>query len=133
MFLYTALLLSCLTICRIQSTVYNITNTTTNWQSILTSLKAGDVVNIYRGVYTTAGAGYLQLTLNGTLNQPIIIRAAPNEPRPIIRCPQMGVNAQNVLNVQGSNFVIKGLGFTQGSRGVRVGPAGTCLYFRCSF
>lgn len=129
MLFHTIILACSLSIYSVQSVVYNITNRTTNWQSILTTLKAGDVVNVYRGVYTTAGAGYLQLTLNGTFNQPIIIQAALNEPRPIIRCPQTGASAQNVLNVQGSNFMIKGLGFTQGSRGVRLGPAGMHAFY----
>lgn len=127
---FIVLLLLSIGVFDVQSVVYNVTNRTTNWQSILTSLKPGDIVNFYRGTYTTGGNGFLQWTLNGTVNQPIIIQAAPNEPRPIIRCPQTGAGAQNVLNVQGSNFLIKGLGFTQGSRGVRVGPAGKCFDVR---
>ncbi|CAF0887780.1 unnamed protein product [Rotaria sp. Silwood1] len=77
------------------------------------------------GIYTTSGTGYFQLTLNGTLNSPIIIQGAPNESRPIIQCPQAGASAQNVMNIQGSNFMVKGIAFTKGSRGIRVGPAVT--------
>ncbi|CAF1285032.1 unnamed protein product, partial [Rotaria sordida] len=50
---------------------------------------------------------------------------APNELRPIIQCPQAGANVQNVMNIQGSNFMVKGIAFTRGSRGIRVGPAVT--------
>ena len=106
------------------ATLYTITSATTNWQSTLTNLKAGDIVTIHHGIYTTGGSGNLQLTLNGQLTQPIIIQGAQNEARPIIQCPQAGVNAQNVINIQGSNFVVKGLAFTKGSRGVRLGPGG---------
>ncbi|CAF5175747.1 unnamed protein product, partial [Rotaria magnacalcarata] len=34
-------------------------------------------------------------------------------------------DAQNILNIQGSNFMLKHLAFTKGSRGIRVGPAAT--------
>lgn len=44
--------------------------------------------------------------------------------RPIIRCATTGAGAQNIMNIQGSNFMIKGIAFTQGSRGVHVGPGG---------
>jgi len=105
-----------------ESAVYDITTSTTNWQSILGNLKAGDVATIHQGTYTTAGSGYFQLTLNGTLTQPIIIQGASNEPRPIIRNAQIGAGVQNILNVQGSNYMLKHLAFTGGSRGVRLGP-----------
>lgn len=107
-----------------ESAVYDITTSTTNWQSILGNLKAGDVATIHQGMYTTAGSGYFQLTLNGTLTQPIIIQGAFNEPRPIIRNAQIGAGVQNILNVQGSNYIVKHLAFTGGSRGVRLGPKG---------
>ena len=105
-----------------ESAVYDITTSTTNWQSILGNLKAGDIATIHQGTYTTAGSGYFQLTLNGELTQPIIIQGAPNEPRPIIRNAQIGAGVQNILNVQGANYVIRHLAFTGGSRGVRLGP-----------
>ncbi|CAF2041798.1 unnamed protein product [Rotaria magnacalcarata] len=108
-----------------ESTVYDITTGTSNWQSILSNLKAGDIATIHQGTYTTAGSGYFQLTLNGQLTQPIIIQGAPNEARPIIQCAQAGANVQNILNVQGSNYMLKHLAFTKGSRGLRLGPAVT--------
>ena len=105
-----------------QGTVYDITSSTSNWQSILSNLKAGDIVTIHKGTYITSGSGYMQLTLNGELTKPIIIQAAPNEARPIIQCIQVGSSAQNIINIQGSNFLIKGLGFTKGSRGCTFRP-----------
>lgn len=124
-----AAILICTIIGYAQGTVYDIRTTTTNWQSILGSLQAGDTAIIHQGTYTTAGSGYFQLTLNGLLTKPIIIQGAQGEARPIIQCAQAGANAQNTINIQGSNFVIKGVAFTKGARGVRLGPAGTFLLF----
>ncbi|CAF2876861.1 unnamed protein product [Rotaria sp. Silwood2] len=106
-----------------ESTVYDITTSSSNWQSIISNLKPGDIVIMHQGTYTTSGSGYFQLTLNGQLTQPIIIQGAPNEARPIIENPNTGLDAQNILNIQGSNFMLKHLAFTKGSRGIRIGPA----------
>ncbi|CAF4229151.1 unnamed protein product [Rotaria sp. Silwood2] len=108
-----------------ESTVYDITTSSSNWQSIISNLKPGDIVIMHQGTYTTSGSGYFQLTLNGQLTQPIIIQGAPNEARPIIENPNTGLDAQNILNIQGSNFMLKHLAFTKGSRGIRIGPAAT--------
>ncbi|CAF5092911.1 unnamed protein product [Rotaria sp. Silwood1] len=107
-----------------ESTVYDITTSSSNWQSILSNLKPGDIAIMHQGTYTTSGSGYFQLTLNGQLTQPIIIQGAPNEARPIIENPNSSPDAQNILNIQGSNFMLKHLAFTKGSRGIRIGPAG---------
>lgn len=107
-----------------ESTVYDITTSTSNWQSIISNLKPGDIATIHQGTYTTSGSGYFQLTLNGELTQPIIVQGAPNEARPVIASPRTGADAQNILNIQGSNFMLKHLAFTRGSRGIRIGPAG---------
>lgn len=122
--IYGTLMILCATNWVVQSAVNDITPATSNWQSILGNLKAGDIATIHQGTYRTAGSGYFQLTLNGLLTQPIIIQGAPNEARPIIECAQAGPSSQNVLNIQGSNFMLKHLAFTRGSRGIRVGPAG---------
>lgn len=122
---FFTVIIACVNIGYAQGVVYDITTSTTNWQTILTNLKAGDTAIIHQGTYTTAGSGYFQLTLNGLLTKPIIIQGAPNEARPVIRCVQAGASVQNTINIQGSNFMIKGIAFTRGSRGVRLGPAGT--------
>lgn len=129
MFSLLTVIIVCVSIGDAQSAVYDITTSTTNWQSVLTNLKAGDTAIVHQGTYTTAGSGYFQLTLNGSLTSPIIIRGAQNEARPIIKCAQAGANVQNIINIQGSNFMIKGIAFTRGSRGVRLGPAGTFIFF----
>jgi hypothetical protein len=121
------LIILCASVYYTQSAVYDITTSTLNWQSILINLKAGDIATIHHGTYTTSGSGYFQLTLNGLLTNPIIIQGAQNEERPVIQSAQAGGNAQNIINIQGSNFMIKGIAFTRGSRGVRLGPAGKCV------
>jgi hypothetical protein len=126
-------LIVCANVLYTQSTVYEITTSTLNWQSILTHLKAGDIATIHHGTYTTSGSGYFQLTLNGLLTNPIIIQGAHNEARPIIQCAQAGGNSQNIINIQGSNFMIKDIAFTRGSRGVRLGPAGRCILVLISY
>ncbi|CAF4643586.1 unnamed protein product [Rotaria socialis] len=75
--------------------------------------------------YVTSGSGYFQLTLNGNLTTPIIIQEAPNQPRTIIQCLQVGTSAQNIMNIQGSNFMIKAIVFAKRSRGIRIGPSTT--------
>jgi hypothetical protein len=130
--LLTAIIV-CASVHYTHSTAYNITTSTANWQSILGNLIAGDIATIYPGTYITAGSGYFQLTLNGLPTQPIIIQAAPNETRPIIQCAGSGGSAQNAINIQGSNFLVKGIAFTKGSRGVRLGPAGKCNQIRTFF
>ncbi|CAF1191045.1 unnamed protein product [Rotaria magnacalcarata] len=119
------LIILCIILYGVESTVYDITTSSSNWQSILSNLKPGDLVTMHQGTYTTAGSGYFQLTLNGLLTQPIIIQGAPDEARPVIQNPNTSPDAQNILNIQGSNFMLKHLAFTKGSRGIRVGPAAT--------
>jgi hypothetical protein len=126
---FLTVIIVCASVHYTQSTAYDITTSTSNWQAILSNLKAGDIATIHQGTYTTSGSGYFQLTLNGLLTQPIIIQGAQNEARPIIQCPQAGGDAQNILDIQGSNFMVKGIAFTKGSRGVRLGPAGKCDHF----
>ena len=125
MLLLTVIIL-CFTAHCARSIAYDITTSTPDWQSILYGLKAGDIVTMHQGTYVTTGSGYFQLTLNGKRNRPIIIQAARKEARPVIQSAQVGDSAQNVVNIQGSNFMVKGLAFTHGSRGVRLGPAREC-------
>jgi hypothetical protein len=100
-------------------TQYDIYPNNTQWKSILQQLVAGDVVTFHSGSYSIGGS-FFQITLQGTPTQPIVIQAAPGEPRPLIfNTP--GPNAQNIINVIGSYFKIDGLGFIGGSRGVRLG------------
>ncbi|CAF3474330.1 unnamed protein product [Rotaria socialis] len=104
-------------------TVFSSSTVTTTPTTIPTA--AGDVAVMQYSIYVTSGFGYFQLNLNGNRTTPIIIQEAPNQPRPIIQCLQTGTSAQHIMNIQGSNFMIKGIVFTKGSRGIRIGPSTT--------
>jgi len=79
----------------------------------LQGLQAGDEVIVEDGVYDTGG--FFEVTWNGTANDPIVVRAADGA-RPHIR----GVRSQNVINVSGSYYTLRGFEITNGSHGVRV-------------
>ncbi|HWO21258.1 MAG TPA: right-handed parallel beta-helix repeat-containing protein [Kofleriaceae bacterium] len=79
----------------------------------LAMLTAGDEVIVHGGTYTTPGL--VQVTWAGTEAAPIIVRAAPGA-RPVIA----GTPAQNVLDVGGSHFTLRGFELRGGSHGVRL-------------
>lgn len=79
----------------------------------LATLVAGDEVIVHAGTYTTPGL--VQLTWAGTEAAPIIVRAAPGA-RPVIA----GTPAQNVLDLGGSHFTLRGFEIRGGSHGVRL-------------
>jgi hypothetical protein len=81
--------------------------------ALLPTLVAGDVVEVHAGTYTSPG--FAPVTWSGTAAQPIIIRGAPGE-RPVLQ----GVSTQNVLDVYGSWFTIRGFEITGGDIGLRL-------------
>ncbi len=80
----------------------------------LQSLSAGDEVIVYTGTYDTGG--FLEVEWAGTADMAIVSRAADGE-RPVIR----GVSSQNVINIDGSYFTLRGFEITGGSHGLRLG------------
>lgn len=85
----------------------------------LLSLGAGDELIIHDGTYSTqqnGGSYFLEVFWNGTAAQPIVVRAAAGA-RPIIQ----GDPSQNVVNVNGSYFTMRGLEIVGGSHGLRLG------------
>lgn len=79
----------------------------------LQSLGPGEVVEVHAGTYTSTG--FVVMTWSGTQAQPIIVRAAPGE-RPIVRSDP----TQNVFNLHGSYFTLRGFEITGGDDGVRL-------------
>jgi hypothetical protein len=77
-------------------------------------LAAGDEVIVHAGTYTTPGL--VQVTWAGTEAAPIVVRAAPGA-RPVIA----GTPAQDVLDLSGSHFTLRGFELRGGSHGVRLG------------
>ncbi|HEY5935598.1 MAG TPA: right-handed parallel beta-helix repeat-containing protein [Kofleriaceae bacterium] len=76
-------------------------------------LAAGDEVIVHAGTYTTPG--FFQVTWTGTEASPITVRAADGE-RPVI----VGTPAQNVIDLDGSYFTLRGFEIRGGSHGVRL-------------
>ncbi|KAH3764871.1 chondroitinase B [Pelomyxa schiedti] len=92
-------------------------NATSNWQSILTSLQAGDTAYFAPGTYSTTSR--LGLSLDGTWENPITIGTQPgSSTRAIIYRPNEN---QNIMDIDGYNFVLSDLEFTGGSKGLRLG------------
>lgn len=82
----------------------------------LKAAHAGDEVVVSQGVYETGG--YVSLTWAGTADAPIVVRGAQGA-RPVIQ----GVPSQNVLNVAGSYYTLRGFEIRGGSHGVRLGAS----------
>lgn len=91
------------------------TDTNPSWRSVLQILQAGDVVTVHAGTYTSSSK--LKLVLVGTATNPIVIQGASGEARPVFQ----QTSGENVIDIDGEHFMIKGLEFTGGSRGVRLG------------
>jgi Right handed beta helix region len=79
----------------------------------LRMLAAGDEVIVHAGTYTTPGL--VQVTWAGTEAAPIVVRAAPGA-RPVIA----GTPSQNVLDLGGSHFTLRGFEIRGGSHGIRL-------------
>jgi hypothetical protein len=79
----------------------------------LAALSAGDEVIVHAGTYTTPGQ--VSVTWAGTEAAPIVVRAAPGA-RPVI----VGMPSQNVLDLGGSYFTLRGFELRGGSHGVRL-------------
>jgi hypothetical protein len=91
--------------------------TDSNWISVVTGLQAGDVLTVHEGTYTTSG--YFGATWVGTEANPIVMQGASGEARPVFH----QTSGQNIMNINGEYFLVKGIDFTGGSRGVRLGDS----------
>eukprot|EP01088_Endostelium_zonatum_P008062 TRINITY_DN2061_c0_g2_i1.p1 TRINITY_DN2061_c0_g2~~TRINITY_DN2061_c0_g2_i1.p1 ORF type:complete len:485 (-),score=126.29 TRINITY_DN2061_c0_g2_i1:57-1511(-) len=110
-----------LNLLQVEGVTYNITASSTNWITTLSSLQAGDTAILQAGTYTKTAK--LTLRLNGTPSAPILITGNPSGPKPIIN--HSGSN-QNIIDlVEGNYFTIQYLELTGGSLGLRLGPSPT--------
>lgn len=80
----------------------------------LSSLSAGDEVIVHAGTY--AQTSRFEATWAGTAAMPIIIRAAEGEARPVLT---RDAN-QNLLNIHGSYFTLRGFEIDGASHGIRM-------------
>lgn len=86
-----------------------------NLRAAIAALKPGEELVLGGGTYTMSSA--FRVTVVGTQQQPITIRAKTGE-KPRIH---MNTGAQNIIEVQGSRYVIfRGIEFTGGSHGIRL-------------
>ncbi|MEM9073638.1 MAG: right-handed parallel beta-helix repeat-containing protein [Myxococcota bacterium] len=81
----------------------------------LRGLEAGDELILAAGTYDTGGA-FWEVTLSGTEAEPILVRSEDGA-----RAVIAGTPAQNVINLEGSNFEFRSLEIRGGSHGLRLG------------
>ncbi|MFO0709062.1 MAG: right-handed parallel beta-helix repeat-containing protein [Sandaracinus sp.] len=80
----------------------------------LSSLAAGDEVIVHAGTY--AQSSRFEATWAGTEAMPIVVRAAEGEARPVLTRDE----AQNLMNLHGTYFTLRGFEITGGSHGIRM-------------
>ena len=86
-----------------------------DFYTVVMNLAPGDVVEVSNGPYTSPGGGIHQ-TWAGTAAAPIIVRAAPSQ-RPVL----LAAAGNNVLDVDGSYFTLRGFDINGGDIGIRFG------------
>ncbi len=111
-----AIILSCL-IAISAAEPKEIRPTDSDWLSKLNGLVAGDVLTVHEGTYTLNGK--FAATWIGTESNPIIVQTAAGEARPKF----VQTTKENIWNLNGAYFVVKGLEFTGGGRGIRLGES----------
>ena len=86
-----------------------------DFRTAMQDLRAGDTLVMHGGAY--ALSAYFALSLAGTAQQPITIRAATGE-QPLLHFVDA---SQNILDIRDSAFLIlDGIEFSGGSRGIRL-------------
>jgi hypothetical protein len=86
-----------------------------NLRTAIAALKPGEELRLAGGTYTV-DSGF-RVTVNGTAQQPIVMRSRDGE-RAIIQQTNPG---QNVFEISGSKyFVVRNIEFTGGSHGIRL-------------
>jgi hypothetical protein len=86
-----------------------------NLRTAIAALKPGEELRLAGGTYTV-DSGF-RVTVNGTAQQPIVMRSRDGE-RALIRQTNSG---QNVFEISGSRyFVVRDIEFTGGSHGIRL-------------
>ncbi len=104
-----------------QAETYEI-NAGDNLWARLASLAPGDEVIVHAGTY--AQTSRFEATWAGTAAMPIIVRAAEGEARPVMTRD----SAQNVLNIHGSYFTLRGFEIVGGSHGIRASNIDHALF-----
>ncbi len=94
-----------------------VANQDEEFERVANSLRPGDELILHGGTYSQAGRRALRI--QGTADQPIIIRAATEEEPLLTRPAEDGNRRNNIEFVDCCHVVIRGLRFKGGSSGVR--------------
>lgn len=73
-----------------------------SFETAAEALKAGDTLIVHEGTYSESGR--ISLTAQGSDVQPIIIKGAQGQARPLITRPS-GSTAQNTINIEGASYL----------------------------
>ncbi len=94
-----------------------VANQDEGFERVANSLRPGDELILKGGTYSQAGRR--ALTIQGTADQPIVIRAVDGEKPVLTRPAEDGNRLNNIEFVDCCHVVIRGLRFKGGSSGVR--------------
>jgi len=98
--------------------VYDLYPSSPNWYSTLTNtvFGPGDEIILHEGTYSSSG--WLPIQARGTAANPVILRGAEGEARPIIT---KSVSYKNNMELQGCQYLtVRGLELTGGDTGIRM-------------
>ena len=89
-----------------------------SFETAVESLQPGDTLTVHAGTYD--GTGRISVTVPGTAAQPVLVRGAAGEVRPLITRPA-GSTAQNTINIEGASYLtIAGLEITGNGDGINM-------------
>jgi hypothetical protein len=92
-----------------------------DFETIVQNAQPGDEIVFHAGEYTTTG--YWGVNLQGTVDMPIVVHAAPGEMVTIFGDP-----SQNTIDISGSYYTFAGFRIQGGSHGIRVGNSSHALF-----
>ena len=89
-----------------------------SFEAAVESLAPGDTLTVHAGTYD--GTGRISITVAGTAAQPVLVRGASGEAKPLITRPA-GSTAQNTINIEGASYLtISGLEITGNGDGINM-------------
>jgi hypothetical protein len=90
-----------------------------SFEAAVESLGVGDTLVVHQGSYSESGR--IGISARGTESQPIIIKGADGESRPLITRPA-GSTPQNTINIEGASYLIlRHLEITGNGDGINLG------------
>jgi len=90
-----------------------------SFKSAFESLGPGDTLVVHQGTYSESGSR-IRISAKGSASQPIIIKGADNEARPLITRPASST-PENTINIEGATYVtIRHLEITGNGDGINM-------------